>query len=266
MTRVLGIPRATVAARRESGSELRRNSSLGLVLQRRDSPGAHVDAIKYAADRASNDLRELALAVSVWNSDPTAGSVQTVEAKASAVRQDVIKMRHLRDTIPPSNSTAHRIAQTQLDRVRRQYFDLLTSLTADTERATEAMERRDAVQLPVKGLFQEQEWAEYTDEQRRHVSDARARNVEIRQIEKSVRTIHAMMQELQGLVLENSANLAAVDSNMEQARGEIVQGWVNLGLAKRLKERVRRRKLLVSSVIGEVVLGGAILLTIVLLV
>lgn len=264
MPSVLRVLRAELAGHRRSENKGQHSSPPSLVLRRRDSPGAHVDAIKFAADRASNGLRELALTVNAWNSDPTAGSVEAVEMQASAVRQDIIRIRHLRENIPPENSVAQRIAQTQLERVSRQYFDLLSSLSADTERATEAMERRDAVQLPVKGLFEQQEWADYTDEQRRHVSDVRSRNVEIRQIEKSVRSIHAMMQELQGLVLQQGETLNAVDANVEHARGETAKAYKQLGTAERLRALIRRRKVIFGSVLGAILLIGFILLLVVI--
>lgn len=263
MPSVLRLLRPDLAGRRESTNEVQRNSPPGLVLRRRDSPGAHVDAIKFAADRATNGLRELALAVNAWNSDPTAGSVEAVEIQASAVRQEIIKIRHLRDTIPHENSAARGIARTQLDRVSRQYFDLLASLSADTERATEAIERRDVIQLPVTGLFQQQEWADYTDEHRRHVSDARSRNNEICQIERSVRSIHAMMQELQGLVLQQGETMDAVDVNVEHARGETAKAHKHIGTAERLRALVRRKKMLFGSALGAIVLGLVLLLVVI---
>lgn len=264
MPSILRVLRKELAGRRESEDYGPRHSTPTLILRRHDSPGAQIDAIKFAADRASNGLRELAMAVSAWNSDPTAGSVEAVEVRASAVRQDIIKIRHLRDSAPAANSTARRIAQSQLDRVSREYFDLLASLAADSERATEAMERRDVIQLPVQGLFQQQEWADYTDEQRRHVSDARARNREIRQIEKSVGSINAMMQELQGLVLQQGEGLDAVDANVEDARGETAKAYKQLGRAERLRAAVQRRKIAFGGVVGAILLIGLILLLVVI--
>lgn len=213
-----------------------------------------MDAIKFASDSATRGLRQLASEVGAWHAGPTAGGEEAVEVQASAVRRDIIKIRHLRDSVPQSNPAVRKIAQAQLDRVSRQYFDLLASLSADIERATNSMDRRGV---------------EYSGDQQQIISDGGARNFEICQIEKGVTSIHAMMQELQGLVLEQGEALDAVDKNVDAAHEETARAYKKLGRAQRLKAHIHRRKALVGGLLGAILLGvvvGLILLLAVVIV
>lgn len=263
MPRILRVNRgvSAVHAKVEHGHE----PTPSMILQQRNSAGTQIDNIKLTTDKATERLRRLSSAVAACNETPTADGLEAVEVEASATRQEIIKFRHLRNSIPASNTAACKIVRTQLDKVLKNYFDILASLCTSPDEIAISVAPRHGVTSLIGVQLQSQEWADYTGDQRREVREVRERNRDIQKVEKSVRSINAMLQEFQDLVLEQGEELDAVDTNIADAGAETAHAHVHLGSAQKLKQLVRRKKYAVGSVVGVVVIGAIVVLLIVVL-
>lgn len=219
-----------------------------------------VQAIKAAADRAAARVDDLSSAVSSCNASPSSRGVEAVEVAASAVRQELIKLRMLR-TSTTASPAAHRIAASQLERVAGRYVAVLSSLSA-----TAGRDQREPPQQELQQQWQVQEGGGASAlEQQHQLSDVTERNRELRAVEEGVVRINRLVQEFSVLVLSQGATLDAVDDNVAEAFGETQKAYVRLGKAARLRALIRRKKLMVGAVVAAVVIGGVILLLILVL-
>jgi hypothetical protein len=229
-----------------------------LLLQRHDGSGAYidaVDAIKAAADAATLRLQQLEAAVAACNANPTSRGVEAVEVEASAVRQELLKLGHLRNSVPRSNPAAFKIASTQVERVGKQYFDHLSALSATSD-------LQDGPEVAIGGV---QGYAQNTSRQQQQIGDVLERNREIQQIESGVGRVNVMMQELQTIVLSDGERLDAIDDRIADAYGETQRAYVQIGKTQRLKAAIRRKKIMLGTVGALLLVGGIIVLIVVLL-
>lgn len=262
---VMGFPArrrsASIAVATQASSGPQRNN---LVLSTRASLSDQVEVVHSAASRVNTRLRALAGAVDVCNAAPAAVRVEAVESAAAAARVELVRLREMRDGLR-AGEKAREIADSHFENAAKRYARELLRLKTSVVNNTEASPPASPTSVG-RTLQGGTHAVAITDpELVNQARDVQERTRELERLRSAFQGINTLVEELNMLVVNQGEALDAADGNVEEAQLFFEQGYTRLSRTKRIRDKIRKKKILVGSVVAVVVVVGVVIVLVLLL-